>query len=191
MKKLFAVILSFGIIFVTFPTSAQLSLGREVGSSSLPSSGKVKPDFPSWPQWWRDATPEKVKELLDQGADATGKEAKNCGTVCGSTGCHNNTTCPYDNTPIMLAAKYSKYPEIIDLLVEKGANVEDKNILEETPLILAALFSAYPEIIKALLKQKANPLVKNIYGKNALFYATSNPSIYNTVAYWSLKSKTQ
>ena len=188
MKKLFLSILFFGIVFVTFPTSAQLYWSQEAGAdswkgkieeSSTPSANNVEPVFPSWPQWWRDATPEKVRELLDQGAPVDGGKKK------------ENIIYSHMDTPIMLAAQYSKYPEIINLLAERGANLEDKNILEETPLILAALFSDYPDIIKALLKNNANPLARNIYGQNALFYATDNPSIYNTVAYWALKNKTQ
>lgn len=168
MKKFFSALFFFGIIFTAFSASAQLSSGENAEKVYLPIA----------PHWWQTATPKEVEELLNQGASASGRV-------------ENNVIYSYIDTPIMLAAEYSKYPEIIDILVQHGANVEDENILQETPLILAALFSNYPDIIKALLKNKANPHAKNIYGQNALFYATSNPFIYNTVAYWSLKNKTQ
>ena len=43
-----------------------------------------------------------------------------------------------DLSPLMLACKYG-YNDLVDILMAKGANVNEKNILGETPLSLAQM----------------------------------------------------
>ena len=66
----------------------------------------------------------------------------------------------YDkNTPLHLAA-VRNYPETIDLLLSKGANVNAQNAVKMTPLHLAAK-AGYVEAVKSLLKAKPQLDVKD------------------------------
>ena len=76
----------------------------------------------------------KVKELLDSGAD---KDAKN----------------NYGWTPLIRACAHV-HLEVVKLLLEYGADKEAKNNYGSTPLIIAS-FHGYTEVVKLLLEYGA------------------------------------
>ena len=59
--------------------------------------------------WWMNATVENVKAEIAKGADVNAKNE-------------------YGWTPFMYAAEYSENPEIVRLMVEKGADIEARDM---------------------------------------------------------------
>ncbi|MBU2651492.1 MAG: ankyrin repeat domain-containing protein [Bacteroidetes bacterium] len=62
------------------------------------------------------------------------------------------------------------FVEIIEFLIQKGADVNSENIAQETPLHFAAAFG-HPDAIIVLLKNGANINAKNYEGSTPLHYA--------------------
>ena len=62
--------------------------------------------------------------------------AEECGEYMIKLGCDINLRNKADLSPLMLSAKKGN-KKIFELLINKGANINDKNILGETPLSLA------------------------------------------------------
>ncbi|TDP85636.1 ankyrin repeat protein [Halanaerobium saccharolyticum] len=82
---------------------------------------------------------EVVKALIDHGADINSK------TESGFT-------------PILYAAKYSNNPEVIDILVENGAEIKGGLFSDvPNPLYQSAKYNNNSEITKKLIKLGANP----------------------------------
>ena len=65
-------------------------------------------------------------------------------------------------TPLHFAVKFDRF-SIIELLIEKEANINCVDIERNTPLHYA-IQSDNSEIVKYLLKNKANIFKKNKYG---------------------------
>ena len=61
----------------------------------------------------------------------------------------------------MLAARNSSTPEIVQLLIEKGAEVNARDTDGWTPLMLAAMNSSTPEIVQLLLEKGAEVNARN------------------------------
>jgi ankyrin repeat protein len=96
---------------------------------------------------------EKVKELLEQGADV------------------NTDKDGY--TALCWACWYGHY-EIAELLLQYGALVDlPIPIIRITPLMLASWYG-YPKIVESLLKHGANPNNKTCFGQTALSGALKN-----------------
>ena len=57
-----------------------------------------------------------------------------------------------DLSPLMISCKFG-FEKLVDLLIEKGANINEKNILGETPLSLAQLYN-HDDLAMKILKQK-------------------------------------
>ena len=61
--------------------------------------------------------------------------------------------CTISSLP--LSASPHHFPQVVELLLEKGANYEHRNVSDYTPLSLAAS-GGYVNVIKLLLKYKAD-----------------------------------
>ena len=77
-------------------------------------------------------------------------------------------------TPLTGAAGYTKKPEMIDALIDLGADVHKTVHNGETALMIAARFNKNPGIISTLLKHGANLDKKSDSGKTALDLAQEN-----------------
>ncbi len=87
----------------------------------------------------------------------------------------------------MLAAKNST-PEIIEILIDAGADVNSRDAEGQTPLMWAAESNA-PEVVQLLLDKGANASLKDEYGKTAFEYAQENEDIKGTDVYWRLNDE--
>lgn len=66
---------------------------------------------------------------------------------------------------------------IIELLIQKGANINHRNLVGDTPLIYGAKHGTF-KTIKILLKNGADPTTRNNLGKTALDIAVSSGNYY-------------
>ena len=89
----------------------------------------------------------------------------------------------------MLAAAASSTPEIVQLLLDKGGELEARNTIGWTPLMFAARYSSTPEIVQLLLEKGADALAKDEEGKKAIDHAQENEKLKGTPAYWKLHNK--
>ena len=77
----------------------------------------------------------------------------------------------YGGTTILLYACYKNVEiNFIKYLVSKGANVNDKNKIEETSLMMASYFGNN-DVVEFLISKGANVNSKNIKGLDSLMYA--------------------
>ena len=77
-------------------------------------------------------------------------------------------------TPMHYAAGYSKSPEVIKTLAEKGGDVTFKSKVGRTPLHWAANRNKNPDIIRVLIDLGADVNAPDKDGTTPLFYAISN-----------------
>ena len=108
------------------------------------------------------ATLQDVQKELALGAGATHKDASN------------------GWTPVHYAVQYNTDPEIIMLLLDRGADVNSKTNLGRTPLQLAAGYNSDVLISTLLLDQGADIAAKNDAGLTALHFAAlsnDNPHV--------------
>lgn len=94
--------------------------------------------------------PEILVELVRRGADI------------------NESDGVFAGTPLTGAAGYSKYPDMIDKLIELGADIGKTVRGGDTALIIAARYNENPGIIAALIGNGAKPNRKNSSGNTAL-----------------------
>ncbi len=102
---------------------------------------------------------EMVKFLLEKGADAN--------TVCEIENEHTDIA----STPLMNAA-YRGNTNIINMLLENGANINYTTDFGMTALIMAASFNQF-EAAKILLENNADTSMTDEYGRTALDLAKS------------------
>ena len=69
-------------------------------------------------------------------------------------------------TPLHLAARYGRTPDIVAALVKAGADLAAENRQGNTPLHAAAEFGKAPSMIEALLDAGADPAAKNGAGQS-------------------------
>ncbi|WP_162046290.1 ankyrin repeat domain-containing protein [Vibrio taketomensis] len=72
-------------------------------------------------------------------------------------------------TPLHIAG----YPDVAELLIQLGANIEIEDSVGNTPLLTYAMEAEGYSTMKVLLMYGANPTHKNNSGKTALSYANS------------------
>ena len=122
----------------------------------LPSSGPAKTSYsppPSGPflhaLWEGNAA--KVEEMLQEGMDP------NLSTIIGTR-------------PLLISAKRKK-PEILRLLIARGASLESRDANETTPLIAAAA-AGLEENVEILIAAGADLNAQDINGMTALSWAS-------------------
>lgn len=108
----------------------------------------------------RDGTPEEVKAAIDTGADV------------------HQRLSDSGMTPLMFAAKYSRYPAVLRLLLHAGAKLEERDETDAaTALMIAAGWNGDPAMAAELLHAGAKLEEKDLYnGKTPLMFA----AMYNT-----------
>ena len=97
----------------------------------------------------------RVRELLDQEPDAV------------------HTTGDVGMTPLQAAAS-SGHLNIVKLLLERGADIDQKWSLNQATPLLLALHSKHPDVAKYLIQQGADVRVKDTMGRTPLKYATDH-----------------
>jgi len=98
---------------------------------------------------------EVAKLLIDHGANINLRDKGCYGTV------------------LQMAVNMGSNEEMIQLLLEKGAKVDQKYTYGNTELHLATL-KGYTNTVRLLLEHGANPNVANDYNHTALYYATKH-----------------
>lgn len=84
-----------------------------------------------------------------------------------SAGVDIDTKSYKGETAVMLAAMKG-HTEVVKVLIEAGANINDQNVYgKHTPLILAALLGKF-DTVKLLVKSGADLSLRNQFGKSAL-----------------------
>ncbi|MEI6456753.1 MAG: ankyrin repeat domain-containing protein [bacterium] len=86
---------------------------------------------------------------------------------------------PTMDEPLMVFAARNNQPEIIALLLNKGADINAANRLGSNPLHLAAFTGNY-ELMEMLMKNGVNWQVKNLRGKAPVHYVSygKNPQVF-------------
>lgn len=93
-----------------------------------------------------------AKQLIDAGVDPNGRSLQ------------------YQDMPLLTRALFALRPEIAEMLIAHGADVNAKDRYGRTPLMGAAgLGSA--ELVKQLLEKGADPYARDNSGDNAIHYA--------------------
>ena len=87
-----------------------------------------------------------------------------------------NAMDKYGYTVLMWAAEYNTNPDVIEALIDAGANVNvnAKNFSGRTALDYAAAYNTNPDVTKALIAAGANVNARNGLGMTALLEATRN-----------------
>ena len=102
--------------------------------------------------WWKTATVADVQKEIKNGADV------NARTEDGLT-------------PLMLAARDNRTPEVTLALIKNGADMNARAEYGDTPLMIAAGFNPNPEVILALIKNGADVNARAEYGFTLLMLA--------------------
>ena len=106
---------------------------------------------------------EKVKELVDEGADVNFKDIES----------YKQFTMGW--SPLMYACRKG-HLEIVEFLVEKGAELSVVETAEATPLMVAAVWRKV-DVMEFLISKGADVNEKNKYGWTALMSAATNGSL--------------
>ena len=80
------------------------------------------------------------------------------------------------DTAIMKACRDCRAVNVVAFLLENGANINDRDTIDQTPLIIAA-FNGCTDIVRMLLDAGANIEHKNDQGENALISAAQEGNI--------------
>ena len=83
-------------------------------------------------------------------------------------------------TPLHVAARNAKNPDIVTTLVSAGSRVGARDETGATPLHVAAIEAATPAILEALLNAGSDTAAKDETGRTARDYAKENPAIRDT-----------
>lgn len=109
---------------------------------------------------------EKVRQLLDQGVDINVQRAQPQKDIwMGVT-----PDLDVGFTPLMYAIEY-RQPPVVDLLLEKGADIEKRTVIGNTALMMAAN-QVSMELVEKLLAKGADATAKNKWGHTAIDFAS-------------------
>jgi hypothetical protein len=136
-------------------------------SQTLPSSGSAKSSY-------SDPTPGTFLQALWEGDAAKVDEML-------QGGIDPNLSTPFGGGPLIISAK-KKNPEILRLLIARGASLESRDPNETTPLI-AAVSAGLEENVEILIAAGADLNARDITGLTALSWASlkSFPKIVETL----------
>ena len=154
----------------------------------------------------RNATPERVRELLDRGMDvnavgnrgwtplhwaaANSRDPRVLTPLLEAGADVNRRALQF--TPLHIAALVNPNPEVAYVLLEAGADVNARQDSGENPLWMAcATAQQNPEIILLLLQAGADPDGKNMIGERPLDFARKNEALQGTAAFEALQSATR
>ena len=99
---------------------------------------------------------------------------------CLKSGGSPNARNRYDETPLHLAAKFSKAPAVVAALKKAGVDLNARDKKGRTPLHLAAKFSKAPAVVAALKKAGADLNAQNKKGRTPLHtaaYFSKTPAV--------------
>ncbi len=123
-----------------------------------------------------------VTSALAQDAFTLAKEGSFYDVVLAlSSGADFGVADAYGQTPLMYAAS-SNAPDVVNLLVDHGVEVNARSLAGWTPLMYAARDASNPEVILVLLGGGADPALRNEEGQSALDYASANTALTGTAA---------
>ncbi len=91
-----------------------------------------------------------------------------------------NARNEYGQTPLMIASGWNSNPEIVQLLIDNGANINGRDIGGSTPLMYASQHTSNPEVIQLLIDSGANINGRDKNGYTPLMYASAhnfNPEV--------------
>ena len=83
----------------------------------------------------------------------------------------------------MYAAGYSFSTEIIEILLDSGAQIESKNDTGMTPLLVAAAYSKIPATLDLLIERGANIYAKDLTGRSVWEIINDNDYLKESLAY--------
>ena len=90
---------------------------------------------------------------------------------CLRSGGSPNARNRYDETPLHMAAKFSKTPAVVAALKKAGAELKARDKKGRTPLHTAAVFGKTSEVVTALIKAGADLNAKDKRGRTPLQFA--------------------
>jgi|GEM_PF-3727070 len=115
---------------------------------------------------------EENTKLLEAAMEGNLEKA----TAAINNGAIVNTTNHEHDTPLCLACFYG-FPDMIKLLLEQGARVDQKGNLSQSPLhlaVYAAPEKSYAPIVRLLLQSGANPYIQDEHGRTPLAMCVDN-----------------
>lgn len=115
--------------------------------------------------------------------NSTGWHDKNFLTLCKTAnhsqiksalkqGANPNAAKKNKFSALMMAAQFNRDPEVINVLIDSGADVNAVNNHGQTALLFAAQYN-FPQIIKTLCDRGADITIIDRFGKSAFSYANS------------------
>lgn len=91
-----------------------------------------------------------------------------------------------NNTPLMIAATQEDPQYTVDLIIDKGANVNARNALGRTALMIAYHKDGVEESIQALLDAGADIEIQDNKGQTVLYYAIERVASYDSIGWLEL-----
>ena len=126
---------------------------------------------------------DSIRSVLDGGAYIHAKkDGQSPLSLAANTGCVpavrilvergniNQYPMDHDAVTALILATTRGHSEVVEFLLEMGANIESRSKKEDTPLMRAITHNRY-DVAEMLLSKGANPEAVNIYGDSALFRA--------------------
>ncbi len=158
-KYILALILGIGIVFQGQSVYAQV---EDIDSDNTLATQTIDKNILADEKLMKTITPEQLEEYIAQGADV-------------------NVEGKDHVTPLMLAARYNKNPEIIEIILKQDVDVNATDSGDAwSPLMYAACYNSNPEVIKTLLKYNADINAKDDLECSPLMLAVrynENPEI--------------
>jgi hypothetical protein len=110
------------------------------GASDLEPGSSTKAKAASLFEIVKNGSLEEITKALSSGANVNGRDRSD----------------DYNKTPLMIAAEFAQNPDVIDLLLKAGAEVNAIDVNGKTPLMYAAYKNQIPGVLSALIKAGAN-----------------------------------
>ena len=126
-------------------------------NTSTPLNDETKSNYT------KDLITKEVEELINKGYNLNKQDP--------STGL----------TTLMEVAKIDENPELIEALIEHGADVNAKDFAGTTVLMYASVYNNNPAIIETLIKHGADINAKDRQGRTALILAITNDKDVTTI----------